>query len=132
MTTGWVVHLSTRMLKTIYLLFLLGPLVAVAEDANGVGANLYKMRCASCHESGTVRLPPRSQMKDLTSQAILKILENGVMQKQAASMSHGDRVMLAQWLGRKTTTEVDTDHLVNPCAKDVEAGGLDPMAAWTS
>lgn len=63
------------MLKFIYLLFLLGPVVLVAESAEGVGANLYKMRCASCHESGTVRLPPRSQMQDLTSQAILAFLK---------------------------------------------------------
>jgi polyvinyl alcohol dehydrogenase (cytochrome) len=120
------------MLKTIYFLLLLGPLVAVAEDASGAGANLYKKRCASCHESGTVRLPPRSQMQDLTTQAILKILENGVMQKQGAPMSHGDRVALAQWLGRKTSAVVDTNQLTNLCQKDVETRGLDPMAAWTS
>ena len=130
-TSQGVVHLSPWMLKTIYLLFLLGPLVLTAESADGVGANLYKMRCASCHESGTVRLPPRSQMQDLTSQAILGILENGVMRKQAAAMSHGDRVVLAQWLGRKTSAMIDPDHLTNPCPKN-GVTGLDTMAAWTS
>src|SRR3569833_490508 len=120
------------MLKPIYFLLLLVSMVARAEDANGVGENLYRMRCASCHESDAFRLPPRSQMRDLTSQAILKVLENGVMQKQAAPLSHGDRVVLAQYLGRQTSAGVDSNQLANPCSKSAESGGLDPKAAWTA
>ena len=44
---------------------------ALADD----GAALYAKYCAQCHDSGAARIPPRSALRELPREQILRSLE---------------------------------------------------------
>ena len=120
------------MFKFWCFLLLFGCVTCLAQDESGAGAKIYQKRCASCHESGAMRMPTRAQFQDLSGAAILRILNAGVMKKQAASMPSVDRATVAQWLGRKTDTPVAPTRLTNPCPNSGNQTTANPMATWTS
>jgi polyvinyl alcohol dehydrogenase (cytochrome) len=117
------------MFRILCLLVLIGSMSGMAQQP---GAAIYAKRCASCHESGAVRIPSRAQLQSQTGSAILRALNSGVMKQQAASMSRVDRLTVSRWLGRKTSIAVDASKLANRC-KDA---GIPPLengsASWTS
>jgi polyvinyl alcohol dehydrogenase (cytochrome) len=89
-------------------------------------AQLFKERCASCHEAaagGASRIPPVSQLRTMTPTAILKAIETGIMRAQAATLSTNERQAIANMLGTAVTAERRREELANPCP----AG-----AAWKS
>ena len=112
---------------------LASSVTALAQEDNSAGAKLYAKRCAGCHESGAVRMPPRTQLQTLTSSAILAILNGGIMKRQAESMTPVDRETLSRWLGRKTSAPVDPGKLANACPGTTDIiSQRNPMASWTS
>lgn len=120
------------MLRIACLLILAVSVAALGQEDNSAGARLYAKRCAGCHESGGVRVPGRTQLGNLTSAAILNILNGGVMKRQAASMTPLDRETVSRWLGRKTSAPLDASKLNNACPADVETAFRNPLASWTS
>jgi polyvinyl alcohol dehydrogenase (cytochrome) len=120
------------MLKILGLFLLICPLAAWGQNGNGAGAKIYKKRCASCHDSGVVRMPSQTVLRQQTSTAILRALNTGVMNRQAESMPPVDRATVAQWLGRKTAAPVKLNRLANTCGvTEIRVGGT-AQASWTS
>lgn len=117
------------MFRILSFLFLIGSISGLAQQQ---GATIYAKRCASCHESGAVRIPSRTQLQSQTGSAILRALNSGVMKQQAAGMSRVDRLTVSRWLGRKTSIAIDTSKLANRCkgagVPDQDKGS----ASWTS
>jgi polyvinyl alcohol dehydrogenase (cytochrome) len=77
-------------------------------------------------------MPPRAQLQNLSSDAILEILNGGVMKKQAMGMTRADRIAVSRWLGRKPVTAADKSRLTNPCSKAASSSPLDANSSWTS
>ena len=108
-------------------LFLAVTLLAAAQD----GSRVYQDHCAQCHESGALRIPPQSALRQHTSANILRILDLGIMKQQAASLTPAERQAVAQWLGGNTPVSIDTSHVSNSC-KGPAPTYTEKMLAWTS
>src|SRR6516165_785377 len=120
------------MARFLFLLLFVGSVGLPGQDVSSAGPKIYGKHCASCHESGAVRMPPRSQLHQLTSTAILRALNAGVMKEQAADIPPVDRATVAQWLGRKTGVAADTTRLTNACRSDGTSTAREAHGAWTS
>lgn len=120
------------MYRILSLLLLMSSISGWAQHEKQPGAKIYSARCASCHESGKVRIPSRTQLKGLTGAAIFRTLNSGVMKEEAAAMSRVDRLTVSRWLGSKTSVPVDASRLPNRCKnggpRDMNSG----VASWTS
>ena len=85
-------------------------LVAVVARASDdpYAAEVFAKNCASCHQSeagARGRIPQIDVLKTMTSAAIQKTLESGIMKTQAAQLSADERLKLAAFLGITTTQE---------------------------
>jgi polyvinyl alcohol dehydrogenase (cytochrome) len=98
-----------------------------AED----GPKVYQEHCALCHESGAIRIPPQSVLRQHTSAGILRTLEAGVMKQQGAGLTPEQRKAVAQWLGGSTPVSIDSSHVANSC-KGPPASVSEKMPGWTS
>ena len=98
-------------------------LLSVATPAAAQsGATLYKEHCASCHDAGAAdRAPTLEQLRAMTAQRVLQVLEFGSM----VSMTHGrttaDRRALAEYasgksLGAPFTIEPASQAMCSPRA----------------
>jgi polyvinyl alcohol dehydrogenase (cytochrome) len=67
---------------------------ALAED----GAALYTKYCAQCHDSGAARIPPRSALRELPREQILRSLESGSMRAQGNLRTVSERSAIADFL----------------------------------
>ena len=120
------------MFRNLLFLLLLGSIEVWAQSENQPGARIYSKRCASCHESGGVRTPSRTQLESEPGAEIFRILNSGVMKDQATSMSRADRLTVSRWLGKKTSVTVDASRLPNKCKNDGDPDGISEIASWTS
>jgi len=63
------------------------------------GDEVYAKRCASCHDQGGERIPPRESLRAMPASRILSILDFGAMMTVAYPMSRAEREAVATWLG---------------------------------
>ena len=73
------------------------------------GSDLFDTYCANCHEAigEDVALGPGiSTMRQMTPEYILEVMNNGVMQPQAAERSRSQRHILSEYLSGKKLGEV--------------------------
>jgi polyvinyl alcohol dehydrogenase (cytochrome) len=121
----------------LLLLLVVCSFAALGQDAADPGAAdpgaaVYKLHCASCHDSGAVRVPTRSVLQERTSAAILKSLTTGVMMQQAAMLSPGERRVVVAWLGRKTALGIDTKALSGLCTSKEALSSHPRQPEWIS
>src|SRR5262245_18502286 len=83
-------------LAIAFVLALSAPSLAAATVSGEV---VYKERCASCHDSGNSRVPPRDELKKLSAARILRTLHFGVMSSVAAKLNQEEREAVAGYLG---------------------------------
>ena len=77
----------------------------VADDA---GEQLYKTRCAMCH-GGTVAEAPRLEaLQRLSVNTIVTALETGVMKAQGATLTPGERRLVAAYISKLAPAEART------------------------
>jgi mono/diheme cytochrome c family protein len=84
-----------RALRTSLLLATLTSLPAVTLHAadDTYGAEVYTKNCAQCHEQTTeARVPPRATLEKMTSAAIIRALETGVMREMGAKITLSERI----------------------------------------
>lgn len=60
------------------------------------GRELYEAHCASCHDGSVSRAPQMSLVGIMAPQSILRAMQTGVMQTQAAAMSDVEKRVLAE------------------------------------
>jgi len=91
------------------------------------GEVIYNTRCAACHGGAVAEAPRLESLRLLTSAAIVKALETGVMKAQGASLSSAERRKVADYLAKldagKTTVRA------GQCA---EPASLPPATARVS
>lgn len=71
---------------------------AMASGASS-GEEVYKARCAMCHEQTSDRIPPRTSLQKMPSERILRALDSGAMMSIAFTISRDDRIAVASYLG---------------------------------
>jgi polyvinyl alcohol dehydrogenase (cytochrome) len=75
--------------------------------AVGDGAELFQQHCASCHGGKVAKAPPLSLLQIMSASSVLRAMEHGVMQEQAAALTSPQRKLLAEHLtGQKLTDAV--------------------------
>lgn len=73
--------------------------VAVAgPEPVPAGESLYRQHCEQCHGGTVEKAPPISLLQIMSPGSILRAMEQGVMQSQAAGMSDAERRTLAEHL----------------------------------
>src|ERR1700690_4114851 len=65
------------------------------------GEEVYRRRCARCHEQTSPRIPPRQALQQMPSARILRTLDSGAMMAVAFTMSRDERIAVASYLGTK-------------------------------
>ena len=73
------------------------PAVAGPEPVPA-GESLYRQHCEQCHGGTVAKAPPISLLQIMSPGSILRAMEQGVMQSQAAAMSAAERRTLAEHL----------------------------------
>ena len=75
----------------------LSPAFLHAQD----GAGLYRLLCASCHDSGNERAPTRATLRQMTAEGVLNAMENGPMLPMSSNRTTGERRALAEFVSGK-------------------------------
>ncbi len=72
------------------------------------GKAIYDKTCASCHNGAVKKAPHRDMIGLMTPEAILSVLDKGVMQANAATLTPDERKQVSEYLGGALmgTTEV--------------------------
>ena len=82
-----------------------GAGVPAASAQAPAGDATYKTQCAACHDSTSPRVPTRAALQQMPAARILRALEGGAMMNVALTMSHDERVAVANYLGRPGAVE---------------------------
>src|SRR3954464_9852195 len=77
----------------------LALLFAAALLAAPSGEEIYKARCAACHDQTSPRIPPRDALRTLSSARILRTLDLGLMMNIAYPLKRDEREAVANFLG---------------------------------
>ena len=82
-------------MKLFACVFLLAAIASAAPS----GEEVYKTRCAACHDQSTPRIPPRDALRQLHATRILRTLDFGLMMNVAYTMKRDEREAVANFLG---------------------------------
>ena len=85
------------------LLFCLG-LVSFNFSSPQDGAEIYKTKCAICHGAKVGEAPKLEALQLLSSKAIIKSLESGVMKMQGATLSKTEKKLVAAFISKVSKT----------------------------
>ena len=80
--------------------------------ASGPGQELFVKNCAFCHDhpGPGVKMPTTDSLRKMSSKAILKALQTGVMKSQASGLTSPQKKAIADYLGGKSPrAAVSTD-----------------------
>ena len=83
-------------------LFLATHAQAATSTAAPDGAALYSQHCEQCHGGSVSKAPPLSLLQIMSASSILRAMEAGIMQQQAAAMNEAERRALAEHLTGQT------------------------------
>ena len=64
------------------------------------GAEVYKSRCAACHDNPDGRTPPVESLRNMTTTRILRTLDFGAMMTVAYPLRRDEREAVASFLGK--------------------------------
>ena len=100
------------------------------------GRPIYETACASCHEGAVKKAPHRDMIGLMPPEAILRSMEEGIMQAEASGLTPDERVQVAEFLagvamGTVAATDLPAcgDEVPSPdfsTAPDVINWGLEP------
>jgi polyvinyl alcohol dehydrogenase (cytochrome) len=82
-----------------YLIVSVALLFAAMLLAAPSGEEVYKTRCAGCHDQSSPRIPPREALRKLSSARILRTLDFGLMMSIAYPLKRDEREAVANFLG---------------------------------
>ena len=99
---------------TLLVVAILAPLTSVAAD-DPFGEATFKKHCATCHDQGGSRIPPRSALEQMTPSAITRALTVGAMREVGSTLTLGESRTIATYLGRLNASSVSAEIKVNRC-----------------
>jgi polyvinyl alcohol dehydrogenase (cytochrome) len=103
------------------------------DEKSSKGYTLYQDNCAACHETGVARAPHRSMLAFMSSNAIYRILESGIMRQQAKSLSADEKREVARYLTGFEVAEEEEKIAHIQCSTDkkgFDTGQAAMASAW--
>lgn len=82
------------------------------------GAALYQQYCASCHEGGVAKAAQFSLLEIMPPSSILRAMQGGVMQTQAAGMTALEQRRVAEYLSGQSLVEADMQSAAPMCSAE--------------
>ena len=101
-------------------------LEAPVSSSDG-GAVLFAEHCAGCHSGSIPRAPHFITFNMMSSAAVLKAMNDGVMQQQAAALSPSQRIAIAEYLSESSAS---TAKAVLMCDDDTSLALDDNFSSW--
>lgn len=95
------------------------------------GTAVYAERCASCHDAGVNRAPPKVMLSMLAPRSIEATLSGGVMKAMAEGLSDEDKHSVAEFIAQKRLQAAPPEPRM--CAAGASPFDLDeppPLAGW--
>jgi polyvinyl alcohol dehydrogenase (cytochrome) len=83
---------------------LYAPISALADAASPEA--LYKTHCAACHEGNVSKAPPLAMMSAFSPSAVLRAMNEGIMQSQAQALTPLQRQQVAEFMTGKSLADV--------------------------
>ena len=89
------------MLHNIRVLVLVALTVLPSREvlAQDRGQQIYRERCAGCHDQTSARIPPKSALEKMPASRILRVLDFGVMMSVAYPLRRDERDAVSKYLG---------------------------------
>lgn len=81
------------------------------------GAEIYRQRCAMCHDNPSGSIPPAGALRTRAADYVLRVLEGGVMRPMAEGLSPAERQAVAEHVTAKKLSAATIDLNANRCAK---------------
>jgi len=104
-----------------------------AATAQPTGEQVYGKYCASCHDMGDERVPPRDAIRRMSPSRILKTMDFGAMMSIAYPMRRDEREAVARFLGQgaedpppPASAFCKADHPIMPDAIGANWNGWSP------
>lgn len=96
------------------------------------GAGLYAKHCAYCHNGSVAKAPQTMWLEMMSPQSILKAMNDGIMQPQAAAISALDRTHIAEYLTQRRATAAEVVAPAPACkaGQKFDADKLPVRAGW--
>ncbi len=110
-----------RCLALVVSWLVVGASMAVAgtpAESDRGGAELYQQYCESCHAGGVVKAPEYSLLEIMPPNSILRAMQGGVMQTQAAGMSPEEQRRLAEFIAGRSLVSEDMRSTAPMCSDD--------------
>ena len=111
--------------KTLAILLCLSPITIsslafpVYQDApippNATSAEIYQLRCASCHDKPTARIPPRAQIVKRSTDEVVQTMTTGTMKQWAEGLNPAQITGVAVYLTGKPLTPASSATNDNLC-----------------
>ncbi len=79
------------------------------------GANIYKQRCAACHDAGTGRAPQKWVLNQQTPEFIHRALTEGSMRAQAGGLAAEGKRAVAEYLAARALGSATAASTLNMC-----------------
>src|SRR5207245_10436995 len=95
MTSCILAAMARQMLFLFTFIVLAGSTLEAATS----GDEVYKSRCAGCHDQVSARIPSREALQKMSATAILRTLDFGLMMSIAYPMRREEREAVANFLG---------------------------------
>jgi len=119
----------TRAALMILLASMLAAAPASAQVADSSGADIYAKHCASCHDQGSPRIPPRDALAKMSPARILRTLDFGLMMSVAYPLRRDEREAVAGFLGKGPDEIAPPAHAM--CKAGRALGAANARGAWT-
>ncbi len=112
---------NARVCRMLVLGFLITTSAQAETGDTMDGAALYQQHCASCHGGKVAKAPPVSLLGIMSASSVLRAMEHGVMQEQAAGLDAKQRRALAEHLTGQSLNEARSAPPAPSCSPALSA-----------
>src|SRR5215469_3720635 len=109
----------------------LGTLVLLACMLHAQdGAQIYKQRCAACHDAPAERVPSLASIKKMSGEAIYTALTRGAMKTQAADLSSAQIFAVIGYIAPSGGAHAVVAPILRTCKTEPAVRALENLPAW--
>src|SRR5215471_21139673 len=96
------------------------------------GAQIYKQRCAQCHDAPAQRIPSLASIKKMSGEAIYTALTRGAMKTQAADLSSAEIFALIGYIAPSADVHSAVPQpITRTCKTEPAASASQNLPQWS-
>ena len=115
-----IVRYLAAALPMLVALLVVGP-AGADTPVKPDGAALYQAHCATCHGGKVAKAPPLSLLQIMSASSVLRAMEHGIMQEQAAALTDDQRRAVAEHLTGQQLGDKNTLPPAPACSAELAA-----------